>query len=92
MRHIAVHVLTGIQLVCIVLDMSEYQISAETSRVRSTTRTGAMQRTGQTRYYVYRNGLKMVLPRSLGAAGDGGFFTRKAAQEFIDSRTTSHVA
>jgi hypothetical protein len=66
--------------------MSGYDIRRELSRVRSTIKTGAMQRSGVARYYIYRDGLRLVLPRSAGALGDGGFRSAVQAQSWIDSR------
>jgi hypothetical protein len=64
-----------------------YAIQKERSRVRSTTRTGAMQRGGGVRWYVYLDTRRITVPfRYYGAATDGGFFTRKAAEAFISSR------
>jgi hypothetical protein len=61
-----------------------YEIRKEASKVRSTVRTGAMQRSSGVRWYVYRDGLMMRLPRATGAAGDGGFFTMADAQAYVN--------
>jgi len=66
--------------------MSRYEIRRELSFVRSTVKTGAMQRSGVSRYYVYKDGQRLFLPFMPGAMGDGGFRSAAKAQAWIDSR------
>lgn len=64
-----------------------YQIATEVSKVRTTWKSGAMQRSGVNRYFIYRDGLRMMLPRTTTGTGDGGFRTLKAATAWIATRT-----
>lgn len=61
-----------------------FEIVKESARIRTTWKSGARQRDPGTRYYIYKDGLRLRLPGA--KTRDGGFTTKAAAQEWVASR------
>ena len=62
-----------------------FQIIKESSRVRTTWKSGARQREAGTRWYIYKDGLQLRLPGP--DTRNGGFTTLAAAEAWIASRS-----
>lgn len=66
------------------------EIIKESSRVRTTWKSGARQRDAGIRWYVYKDGLRLRLPGP--NTRDGGFTTRAAAEAWVASRNAKRMS